>query len=140
MMPRPLKKTKKMKKINKKYRWIILLALFLSPAIYQTIRNAIYYRKVRLNGVYSICKIIGSEGRKGGKVVRIEYKFKNKAYVFTYPGNLGKSWIGESVFLKVLPTNPIWFIVLEDSIKPRNCIKDIPTEGWKSWDEIPKCK
>jgi hypothetical protein len=129
-----------LRKIPEKYRWIILLALFLSPAIYQTIRNAIYYKKVRKTGIYSVCKIIGSEGRKGGKTVRIEYNFQNKTYRFMYPGNLGKSWIGDSVFIKILPTNPIWFIVLEDSSKPRSCVKNIPIDGWKSWDDIPKCK
>lgn len=126
-------------KINKKNSWILLLLLFLSPGIYQTIRNKIYYDKVKKNGVYSVCKIIKSKGRKGGKVVEVRYKFGGKIYELTYPGNLGKNWIGDSLFIKILPSNPEWFIVLEDSIIPGPCIKTIPLDGWPIWNQIPNC-
>lgn len=117
---------------EKKSMWLLLLTVVIILAGYQLfIRNRVFRE-----GVYVKCKIIKSEGRKGGITTTLNYTYKGKAHV----GRISTEWkpgIGEEYFIKLLPTDPDAIVFLEDNPVPE-CLINIntPFEGWK---ELPVC-
>lgn|SRR5574343_1648079 len=112
--------------------------LFFIIAVLGLIAHQFWIRQsVNNNGIYLKCKVINSEGYKGGILTTISYSYKTKAYRVMVHSEFGREKIGEQYFIKVLPSNPDVVLFLENNPVP-DCLlqKDTPVEGWK---QMPAC-
>ncbi len=113
---------------------LILFIIVVGIAAYQFFFN----KKIDEKGIYTKCTVINSEGYKGGIIITIKYKYREKEYVERMNSTLGDGAIGNQYFIKLLPKSPDAVLFVKEPFVP-TCLLAIeaPSEGWK---EIPTCK
>jgi len=114
--------------------FLFFIGIVVVIGIFQHFNHSIIIK----DGVYTKCKIINSEGYKGGVLITIEYSFKTRKHKGRFAADLGKSAIGKQYFIKVLSKREDAFIFLRDHLVP-DCLQHVeaPPDGW---EELPICK
>jgi hypothetical protein len=112
---------------------LLLFVVFLGGA-YQMVTN----KNINAKGIVVKCTVLDIEGRKGGLMITLKYKFQGHEYQGRMGTGLGKNSIGKQYFIKLVPYNPKEIVLLEDNPVPPCLLNvDAPASGW---NEIPNCE
>lgn len=121
---------------NVKEKKIILLIFFIGIIIYGAY-EFFQQKNIEENGVYTKAIVLNSEGYKGGLMITVDYKYREKQYEATIVADLGKSAIGRQYFIQFKSQDPKNFVFHRDKPVP-DCLTNVeaPKDGW---DKIPSC-
>jgi len=113
--------------------------LILLTFIIVVVGSGLYYHwtsnLLNRTGRYSIGTIENVEGARGGLMIYVTFKFRNKNYTINSidaTGEITKSSMGKRLFIKFIPSHPTLSCDYSiDNIVP-DSIKEPPYEGWKT--------
>lgn len=112
---------------------VIIGGLILLLALYVSYRNL--QSKLKKDGVYVIGKVVKRSGEKNGINSRIEYRFNERAFKYSWKA---VSSIKETfVFLIISKERPKVCSLLLQSKVPKCLSND--SSMLKYWEEIPQC-
>lgn len=119
----------------KKYPYaLIMLLVVIIWASYDTLQADKVQQLLNKDGKFTLGRITKITGARSGRYVTVEFTYNGIS--FNSEGRnetIPMSWIGEKIFIKFLPSDPIECEYYDDIVVPDSILKLPPTV----WDSLP---